>query len=103
MATFIYKDGDFKQDIIITIDNVKRIDENSPWIGMDFSIETPEFTYSKSISIDDDELEDLLETFEQFINGEIKNYYTWNHIEDDIEILFLPQEDQVTLKISFGS
>ena len=47
MATFIYKDGDSKQDIIITIDNVKRIDENSPWIGMDFSIETPEFAYNK--------------------------------------------------------
>lgn len=78
-------------------------DENSPWIGMDFSIETPEFAYNKSISIDDFELEDLSKTFERFINGEIKNYYTWNHIEDDIEILFLPQEDQVTLKISFGS
>lgn len=70
---------------------------------MDFSIETPEFAYNKSISIDDFELEDLSKTFERFINGEIKNYYTWNHIEDDIEILFLPQEDQVTLKISFGS
>ena len=103
MATFIYKDGDSKQDVTITIDNVKRIDEDSPWIGMDFSVETPDFTYSKSISIDDFELEDLSKTFERFINGEIKNYYTWNHIEDDIEILFLPQEDQVTLKISFGS
>ena len=41
LVTFIYKDGDSKQNIIITIDNVKRIDENSPWIGMDFSIETP--------------------------------------------------------------
>ena len=103
MARFIYKDGDTKQDIIITIDNVKRIDENSPWIGMDFSIETPEFAYNKSISIDDDELKDLLETFELFINDEIKDYHNWDHIEDDIEILFLPQEDQVTLKISFGS
>ena len=103
MATFIYKDGDTKQDIIITMDNVKRIDENSPWIGMDFSIETPDFAYHKPISIDDDELEDLLETFEQFINGEITDYQNWSHIEGNIEILFLPQEDQATLKISFGS
>lgn len=103
MATFIYKDGDSKQDIIITIDNVKRIDENSPWIGMDFSIETPEFAYNKSISIDDDELKDLLETFELFINDEIKGYYNWSHIEGDIEILFLPCEDQITIKISFIS
>ena len=60
MVTFIYKDGDSKQNIIITIDNVKRIDENSPWIGMDFSIETPDFAYHKPISIDDDELEAAL-------------------------------------------
>jgi hypothetical protein len=103
MATFIYKDGDSKQDVTITIDNVKRIDEDSPWIGMDFSVETPDFTYSKSISIDDFELEDLSKTFERFINGEIKDYYIWNHIEDDIEILFLPKEDQVTIKVSFVS
>ena len=103
MATFIYKDGGSKQDITITIDNVKRIDENSPWIGMDFSVETPDFTYHKSISIDDDELEDLLETFEQFIDGEIKDYQNWDHIEGDIEILFLPQEGQVTVKVSFVS
>lgn len=103
MATFIYKDGDIKQDVTITIDNVKRMDEDSPWIGMDFSIETPEFTYNKSISIDDDELKDLLETFELFINDEIKDYYTWNHIENGIEIQFLPQEDQVTIKFSFVS
>ncbi len=103
MATFIYKDGDSKQDVTITIDNVKRIDESSPWIGMDFSIEAPDFVYHKPISIDDDELKDLLETFERFINGEIKDYYNWSHIEGDIEILFLPKEDQVTLKISFVS
>ena len=103
MATFIYKDGDSKQDVTTTIDNVKRIDESSPWIGMDFSIEAPDFVYHKPISIDDDELKDLLETFERFINGEIKDYYNWSHIEGDIEILFLPKEDQVTLKISFVS
>ena len=50
MATFIYKDGDSKQDIIITIDNVKRIDENSPWIGMDFSIDVKRPPHSREWS-----------------------------------------------------
>ena len=88
MLKYTYEDGEPETDIVFTIDDVYRFDDQGPWIIMNLSVKTKEFSYHKTLSIDDYEIKDLAETILRFIKGEMKGFYEWFHIEGDIEIYF---------------
>ena len=97
---YIFEDGE-PTDLKMTFDiknyaEVKRT--NDIHVDIDLIIEAKEFSYKKWVSIDDVELEDLAKTFKQFIDGQIKEYYVWDHAEYDVEFHFDPKMDEVMLK-----
>jgi len=101
---YIYEDGE-PTDFRLTFDiknytEVKRSDDQH--VDVDIIIENRDFTYKTTASIDDFELEDLARTFLRFRNGEIKEFYEWDHIEGDVNFLFVPSMNEVYLKVFYG-
>jgi len=101
---FIFIDGE-ENDIKISFDIQNWKDAHhgkwGPQVDIDLQIETKVFRYKKQVSIDDYELIDLVNTIFRFSRGEIKEYYEWDHIEQDIEVLFNPKDDAIRILIHF--
>ena len=101
---YIFKDGE-KEDVIISFDILNWQDAHhgrwGPLVDINLQIEAKDCSYTKYISIYDYELIDLAETILKFSRKEIKEYYEWDHIEQDIEVLFNPKDDTIRMLIHF--